>query len=254
MKYNIPMGLYKHCMIDFESSIDGSLKRTLNYVHTQIMSTMTITNKDEGLYVSDNMIAKEDSFFKYYNNLVKNFFDKNIDDYTNAHIFKKENGYVDLLEYLKETCYLQSSISASILSKEYGDDVARVIFSKITDRKQESIIDDYQIMLMQLILGIEYYLIELYNHFEDKNVSCYEKEQLSTVFEHIVESNEEYVNGIMYINFALYDTNGLNIRNKLAHGNYKSGFKDLNIFIYVVVSWISASAICSRITGAKNGQ
>lgn len=239
---DILKGIYRQCMINFEYLFEGSLKRRLEFVFSSLASAISINNKNEGLFRVEENEDVNTGFSKYYNKKIEEYFNENKDNYPNKHLFEKDGAYDQLLHYAKETYQIHIGIPKSLLVEKFGEDVAGIVFKKISG-SNHSYKNDYQIMILSMILQTELAITELFNHFEKEKRDGFEEAFLGKVFEHIVEYDEKLANGFMYINFVLYDKNGLRIRDSLAHGNFECGFKDLTVFLMVVVSLMHASVV-----------
>lgn len=225
-----------NCIIRFDKLIEASLMKMVDSI-LSFVSVVTIENKEEGLYLGDDLDAPESAFNTYYSEKMEEYLKINRGKFLNPHLFEKRLAYRRLLDYVKDIYQIHLGLPANLLREKYSMDVERKIYENLFRTSSDDYFDDYYIMLMPIIIQIEAEITKLYNHLNQENKTDFEENYLEFIFEN-VQDDDLYANMLMYINFVLYDRNGLRIRDKLAHGNFLSGFRDLNIFLLVTVSGI----------------
>ena len=91
------------------------------------------------------------------------------------------------------------------------------MIKKLIEKGNFVLRNDYAI-LAENVMSIEYLLIKI---MKSKNIS-FTKNGFTNLNSLAREyyNDEFYFNGLMYINYILYEKQGLNIRNNISHGNY----------------------------------
>ena len=250
---DILLAIYKQCMIDFEYFIEDYLDSTFKYVFSQFATKLSIYNESEGQYRIDYKPADNNIFKKYYDEKINEVYLKNENSYTNKVLYDGESAYEKFIEYILDIYQIQIGIPRSLLVEKYPDKVEEIVFTKLSGLPH-NFNNNYQIMLLSMIIQIEHAITELFNYFEKKKQVSFKEEYLGIVFDNLIEKNKKFLNGFMYINFALYEKNGLRIRDKLAHGNYPSLDRDLTVFLLVVTSLLHASYTFNSIIGSENDE
>ncbi len=244
---NLMGTILKMCIIRFDNWIHDSLYAIVDSI-SNLVSKINIDNKEEGLFSGDDKNVPVSAFNEYYSDKMEAYLKNNREEFLNPHIYERKNAYRGLLNYVKEFIYpIQIGIQVNILEEKFGTNVERIICEEI-GFPSERYNDDYYIMQMNMIDQIEGFLTTLYNHFQNENRTSFEEVYLERIFEH-VKNNAIFANGLMHLNFTLYDKNGLRIRDKLAHGNMPSGFRDLVLLLMVLVSYIFVSAFFDQNVG-----
>ena len=244
----------QHCIVNFENNIENCVESRTKFVFHLFADVMT--TDEEGLVYRRNENEIESEFGKYYNNLFNTFLENSKKRIPNQHIFTQSNGYNYLMEYMKDIFSLQVSLIGAWI-KETSKEIAyeSTLYIKLNPLPNYN--NNYYIMLLEIIIQIESLLIKIYNYLLNSNVSNFSEDMLESIFIQFKESkySKFLLNGITYINFILYDKLGLQYRNKLAHGKFKSGIKDDKVFLGILTSWIIASAISEDLSkGHQNDE
>ena len=94
-------------------------------------------------------------------------------------------------------------------------------------------------MIVSNILAIETCVLKLLQR-NNLQTSSDGYRNLNTLFE--VYSDEEKKDGIMYLNYILYEKSGLNLRNKMLHGVMINSNLDIAMLVtfsgLIFVSWL----------------
>lgn len=248
---NIITTIFRQCLVHFETLFEESIRRMVDSILSVIL-TRTIENPQEGLYTGDDVMPSKSSFNEYFSELLVNYFENNQDKYTNHHFFKRDNAYIELMNYAKFSIPIQTSLCAGMLKEKYPDiNIESVIYCKLYGKVDY--IDNYYVMLMNMIIHTEFHITQIYNHLESKSENAFKEEYLEYVFEKL-HNNELVSNGIMYINFVLYDNLGFRLRDKVSHGNFESGFAQLDTFLMILTSLLASSAVLNEVRGESNGK
>ncbi len=252
LKSNIISGLFSNCMVNFENMIEESIQTALLSPLTFLAKSISITNREEGIYETEDLKSANGCLKEYYTKLIEKKFKENESSYENAHIFESKNAYANYMNYMKEIVSMQTSLCAALFKNIYKNDSEMTILNAINNDANELNYKNYYMMLMPLLLGIEVFILRLYNYYQHNRKKEFKNEYLDIVFKNIIIKDNNFTNSIMYLNFILYDNNGFRIRNRIAHGNYKCDLNDLSIFIQVVVAWACASDACANILGNED--
>ena len=232
--------LFRQCMVNFNSYIEDSLKRMVDSI-SSFATIISIDNRDEGLFTGGDKDVPNSAYNVYYSDRMEGFLKENRAKFLNPHNFYKNNAYRGLLNYAKFIFPIHLSLPVKLLRDKFGDDAEQIIYNNLS-RTQDNYVNDYYIILMSMIIQIEDGVTQLYNYIKKDNQTSFAEIYLERLFEYFREHNEN-ANGLMYINFVLYDRNGYSLRDRISHGNFESGFRQLNIFLMITVSLIIISSI-----------
>lgn len=201
--------LYAASKINFTSELYQALESYAEHPMLSLVSKYTIDSKREvySLRLEDRKKVNDDNFKKY--------FDEKGIEYTETHpkLLNKlsSNFYEELLKYLSTTFQLHQNILISTISKSD--------FKSIIKELKESIGYDFNneyAIVVSNILSIEVNVIKI---LERNNLAVCKDgfTNLNNLFE-LYKDDESKVDGIMYLNYILYEKSGLNLRNNIMHG------------------------------------
>ena len=129
---------------------------------------------------------------------------------------------------------MQQNLILSILG--YKD--FRKIINELKDNISYDNDNDYSVIVGN-ILAIETCVLKLLQH-NNLQTSSDGYSNLNTLFE--AYSDEEKKDGIMYLNYILYEKSGLNLRNKMLHGVMINSNLDIALLVtfsgLIFVSWL----------------
>jgi len=228
-----------YCIINFESHIPICIEtRTKNVLH-MIADVMTF-KQDEGLIIRPSDSVVNDSFSEYYKNKIDEYVEKEKENIVNFHILEKENYYNYLLDFASDIFSLQTSMIGLWLEKKYGKSYDEHIYNELTENENKEYSKNYYIMLYSIIIQIENNLTDIYNILLNKKENSFKDEYLPAIFSEFLNSEKHsfYTNGIMYINYVMYDKLGITIRNEVAHGALESSFKDTNFLLASITALV----------------
>ena len=223
--------IYNISTMNFYKQLEIALEMYANYPIESLISRCIIDGKNQMYYLNIEDEVADNNFKRIFDQIGRN--------YTNAHpeLLNKldQNYYEELLKYLSKTFLMQQNLIITML----GEKNLRNIVNELKNMISEDLEDDY-ILIVQNILAIESNIIKLMDkldveHYEEgvENIN-----QLVNVF----EKDEQIVNGLMYLNYVLYEKSGLNLRNNAMHGTLIN--TDLRIPLLVsfsgliFVSWV----------------
>lgn len=225
--------IYASSKIDFINQIGIALESYAKYPIQSLVSNYEI-DSDKQIY-SLNIAKKEkndrDNFKKY--------FDEKGKEYTEKHpkLMNKLYGnyYEELLRYLSKTFIMQQELILSMLGK--------VEFKNTIIKLKKSLGYEYNneyAMVVNNILAIEQNIIYILKE-KGLDISLQGFDNINNLFEVFKEDNT-ILNGLMYLNYTLYEKSGMNLRNNIMHGNLIN--TDLSIPLLVsfsgliFVSWL----------------
>lgn len=225
--------IYASSKIDFVNQIGTALESYAKYpIHSSISNYQIDSNKQiYSLDVEKKGKMDRDNFKKY--------FDEKGKEYTEKHPKLKNklygNYYEELLRYLSKTFIMQQELILSMLGK--------VEFKNAITKLKKSLGYEYNneyAIVVNNILAIEQN-ISYISKEKGLEISLQGFENINNLFEVFKEDNS-VLNGLMYLNYTLYEKSGMNLRNNMMHGNLIS--TDLSIPLLVsfsgliFVSWL----------------
>ncbi len=220
---NNKYAIYSLSKVNFSKAVGEALKF---YSEHPLQSSITnirfdSNNLSYSINVEENSPSQNSNFKKYYDKIGKN--------YTLKHksLVNKltENYYEELLKYLSKTFILQQNLIIFILK----DDFKKLIKDLKKDVPYNSK-SDYS-MVVGNILAIEADVLKLLEINKSKT-STDGYNNLNLLF--TCYEDEKIKDGIMYINYILYEKSGLNLRNKMMHGTLINTNLDMALLVTFV--------------------
>lgn len=223
--------LYSASKVKFTENIGDALDSYAKYPLQSVISTFHIDSSEQiysiGVEVNNKI---NNNFKKYYDQIGK--------EYTAKHpkLSNKlfQNYYEELLRYLSKTFIMQQNLTISVLGN--------VDFRKIINELKNSISYDYDndySIVISNILAIETDVLKLLQQY-NMPISSDGYSNLNILFE--LYSDENKKDGIMYLNYILYEKSGLNLRNKMVHGAMINSNLDIALLVtfsgLIFVSWL----------------
>lgn len=210
--------LYSSSVCNFEKELEQSLNTYAKYPMSYIFSSYNI-DSDSQTYLKSEDGFVDSVFMNYYDEKGKIFTNKN----TNLQNILTKGYYIQLIKYLKQQFISYQQYIISFFDLKEGK---RSLIDKLIKQENFKLYNDYVILALTVI-QIENSIIDLLK-IKDKNIT-------NNGFNNLNELAKEYTNddfnfnGLMYINYILYEKHGLNIRNNIAHGNYFGKNIDIQI-------------------------
>lgn len=210
--------LYSSSVCNFEKELEQSLNTYAKYPMSYIFSSYNI-DSDSQTYLKSEDGFVDSVFMNYYDEKGKIFTNKN----TNLQNILTKGYYIQLIKYLKQQFISYQQYIISFFDLKEGK---RSLIDKLIKQGNFKLYNDYVILALTVI-QIENSIIDLLK-IKDKNIT-------NNGFNNLNELAKEYTNddfnfnGLMYINYILYEKHGLNIRNNIAHGNYFGKNIDIQI-------------------------
>ena len=228
---NNKFSLYAASKVRFTADVGHALESYAKYPLQSIVSMYHIDSVGQVYSTGIEEKNKINSNFKKY-------YDQKGEDYTKNHpkLMNKlsQNYYDELLRYLSKTFLMQQNLTLSVL----GHDDFRKIINELKDSISYQNDNDYSVVVSN-ILAIETDVLKLLQR-NNLNISQDGYSNLNALFE--TYSDEDKKDGIMYLNYILYEKSGLNLRNKMMHGVMINSNLDIALLVtfsgLIFVSWI----------------
>ena len=224
--------LYNASNINFLSSLENALKLYSESPLQSIVLRFSIdTSRQIYLLPNEKMNTKTNNFKKYYDKKGKEYISKHPDLRNKLY----SNYYEELLKYLSKTFTLQQVMLINTLGKDDFENIINELRIEIAP----DLNNDYAVVVNN-ILAIELNVRELLKR-NNLEISKSGFDNLNNLFKYY---NEEYIkNGLMYINYVLYEKLGLNLRDDMLHGNLINSNLDIALLVsfsaLIFISWLS---------------
>ena len=224
--------LYASSKVDFDKEIGVALESYAEHAITSIVSNFQIDSSRQiySLNIEKKEKREDDNFKKY--------FDEKGKEYTLNHpkLMNKLNKdyYEELLRYLSKTFCMHQDLIILILGDEFKNTIEKLKIDLGYEYDNEYAIG------VNNILAIEQNII---NVLEEKGLPISEDgfENINNLVE-IYKDDSTALNGLMYLNYILYEKSGMNLRNDMMHGNliHQELSKELLVTFagLIFVSWL----------------
>lgn len=210
--------LYSSSVCNFEKELEQSLNTYAKYPMSYIFSSYNI-DSDSQTYLKSEDGFVDSVFMNYYDEKGKIFTNKN----TNLQNILTKGYYIQLIKYLKQQFIFYQQYIISFFDLKEGK---RSLIDKLIKQGNFKLYNDYVILALTVI-QIENSIIDLLK-IKDKNITNNGFNNLNKLAKEYTNDDFNF-NGLMYINYILYEKHGLNIRNNIAHGNYFGKNIDIQI-------------------------
>lgn len=202
--------LYNYSKIDFIKQVEIALDNYSKFALLSIVKRVTIDSKKQ-IYetnIEEKTNKKNNNFKSYFDELGKKYTEGN------KELVNKlgQDYYEELLRNLKNYFFTQQNLIISMI----GKDNLSNIFKNLKMRVNYDFNNDYASVVSN-VLAIEANIIKI---IENKRLEKTSDgfTNLNILFESCKE-NKNWINGLMYLNYTLYEKSGLNLRNNIMHGN-----------------------------------
>lgn len=228
---NNKFSLYAASKVKFTDNVGYALE---SYAKYPLQSVISVYHVDS----SEQIYSTGIEDINRINNNFKKYYDQKGKEYTAKHskLTNKlfQNYYEELLRYLSKTFIMQQNLTLSVL----GHDDFRKIINELKDSISYNNDNDYSIIVSN-ILAIETDILKLLKRY-NLPISSDGYSNLNTLFESY--NDEDKKDGIMYLNYILYEKSGLNLRNKMMHGVMINSNLDIALLVtfsgLIFVSWL----------------
>ena len=202
--------LYNYSKIDFIKQVEIALDNYSKFALLSIVKRVTIDSKKQ-IYetnIEEKTNKKNNNFKSYFDELGKKYTEGN------KELVNKlgQDYYEELLRNLKNYFFTQQNLIISMI----GKDNLSNIFKNLKMGVNYDFNNDYASVVSN-VLAIEANIIKI---IENKRLEKTSDgfTNLNILFESCKE-NKNWINGLMYLNYTLYEKSGLNLRNNIMHGN-----------------------------------
>lgn len=225
--------LYNHTRINFTKELEESIKSYSD--HALLYHVTRINIYENEIYKIESKKDNNTVYKQYYDSVGEKYISNNYKKLMN--ILDKDY-YEVMLTYLKSNYSIQINLLKLILK----DNIINIknSINKARLYSGEIRIDNLYEEMMAQIIGIEANIFKLAEkrNFETKNIG----KMLENLFE-AYKNDDLYRNGIMYIYYVLYCKEGVELRNKVAHGELlsKDDFSGELLMIYscvIIINYI----------------
>lgn len=228
---NNKFSLYAASKVRFTTDVGNALE---SYAKYPLQSMISMFHIDSVEQVYSTGIEEKNRI----NSNFKKYYDQKGEDYTKTHprLMNKisQNYYEELLKYLSKTFLMQQNLILSVLGREDF----RKIISELKNSISYQNDNDYSIVVSN-ILAIETNVLKLLQR-NNLDILSDGYSNLNALFE--IYSDEDKKDGIMYLNYILYEKSGLNLRNKMMHGVMINSNLDIALLVtfsgLIFVSWL----------------
>lgn len=227
-----PFSIYAFSKVDFVNQIGRALESFSKYPMQSMVKNYRIDNNMQrySLDIESSEKKNEDSFKKY--------FDEKGKEYTQQHpeLLNKlsYDYYEEYLRYLSKTFSMQQGFIITILGEEF-----RNVILKLKNGLEYDCDNEYAIVINN-ILNIEKNIASI---LRTKNLAVSEDgfKNINSLLE-MFKEDKESVNGLMYLNYILYEKSGVNLRNNMMHGNLINTDMSMPLLVsfsgLIFVSWL----------------
>lgn len=228
---NNKFSLYSASKVRFTADVGNALE---SYAKYPLQSMISMFHIDFVEQVYSTGIEEKNRI----NSNFKKYYDQKGENYTKNHtrLMNKisQNYYEELLKYLSKTFLMQQNLILSVL----GRDDFRKIISELKNSISYQNDNDYSIVVSN-ILAIETNVLKLLQR-NNLDILPDGYSNLNALFE--IYSDKDKKDGIMYLNYILYEKSGLNLRNKMMHGVMINSNLDIALLVtfsgLIFVSWL----------------
>lgn len=203
------VNLFSSSVCNFEKELKTALNNYSEHPMSYVFSSYNIDSSSQTYLKSEEGFV-ESVFMNYYDNLGK----KITKEMKNLKNVLSEGYYIQMMKYLKHSFLTTQNFIISFFNIKEGK---RSLIDKLISGGNYSLKNDYVILAMN-VQQIENSLIEILK-LKGRTISKSGFDNLNELAKEYYD-DKYYMNGLMYINYILYEKHGLNIRNNISHGNY----------------------------------
>ena len=225
--------LYSASKLDFSEQIESALKLYAKYPLQSIIPNYKIDSAKNiySIGIEDRKKSNNDNFKKY--------FDKKGREYTEKHnsLINKlsKDYYEEFLKYLSKTFIIKQHLIILTI----GNENFKKIIKKLKNSINYDCDNDYAIVVNN-ILAIENNIVTF---MKKKGLREHENGFFNiNDLMNIYTEDKDIVNGLMYLNYTLYEKSGLNLRNYMMHGTLINSDLDIPLMVtfsgLIFVSWL----------------
>lgn len=220
--------LYVYFRIDFNNELERSIKLFSDHPMSKMFTNYSIDDKKQTY--KKNPLIKKSTYKNYYDKKGKQIVERDKNSLNN--LLQK-----DYYETMLQDCnhFLLSSVNLIVLQLAEGYNSIKSIIREQLNYTDVIFDNDY-IIISDILIRIEYEIFNIYNLNGLENIDLKEPERLLENLFAFYSENDEYRNGLMMVNYYLYEKNGLDLRNRFMHGEMLH--KDLKEEMIIVSSCV----------------
>lgn len=202
--------LYNLLKMDFDKCMQNAIK---NYSSSPLLSHVTrmrIDSDNKMYYINEEkQINTNSNYKKYYDVAGRKYTQEHSDELQNI---ISEDYYEEMLIYLQSYFFSNDlGLKVELLKDEYAG-----ILQTMKDFMKYTYDNEYAIIVNNII-AIESTINDLSEKiFKNRKVKT--EDNLEELFKYYLNNNSKR-NGLMFINYLLYEKSGPNYRNRYVHGN-----------------------------------
>ncbi len=201
--------LYSASKINFHNELEQALELYSNYPLNSLVSRFTI-DSERAVYLHGLGIRKyekNDNFKIYFDKLGKEY----TENHPNLRNKLNSNFYEELLKHMATSFRMHQNILLFMFSRSELNSIIKQLKDEFGCKYN----NDYAVVVSN-ILAIEVNVIEILKR-NNMPISKVGVENLNNLF-CLYENDSVKVDGLMYLNYILYEKSGLNLRNNAMHG------------------------------------
>lgn len=211
--------LYCFSSGNFIKRLNQSLENYSKYPTSYIFNSFSIDSEAQ-VYQKSNDGIENSIFKKYYDSKGKKY----TVNHSELRNILTEGYYNQLIKYMRDSFMNEQKLIISFFDIKEG---RNSLIEKLI-KKGNYVLENNYIILAENVIIIEGMIIKI---MKNKKLN-YTKSGISNlnVLAKEYYSDDIYFNGLMYINYILYEKQGLNIRNNISHGNYFKRNVEVELF------------------------
>ena len=225
--------LYSASKLVFTKQIEDALELYSQYPLQSIVSYYKI-DSEKNIYeigVEDRKKQENDNFKKFFDQKGKEYTQKN----NSLRNKLSKDYYEEFLKYLSKTFIMQQELVILTI----GNENLKKTIEKLKKSVNYDYNNDYAIVVNN-ILAIESNIVKF---MKKKNLSN-NKSGFDNINELVnnFKEDKDVINGLMYLNYTLYEKSGLNLRNYIMHGTLINSNLNVPLMVtfsgLIFVSWL----------------
>ena len=225
--------LYSASMLDFSKKIEGALKSYAKHPLQSVIPSYQIDSvkKIYSIGIEERKKPDNDNFKKYFDQKGRAYTEK----HKNLMNKLSKNYYEEFLKYLSKIFIMQQHLIILTI----GNNNFKKIIGKLKNNFNYDCNNDYAIVVNN-ILAIESNIVTFMKKkgLRDNKNGFYNINDLMSIY----TKDKNIVNGLMYLNYTLYEKSGLNLRNYMLHGTLINSNLDIPLIVsfsgLIFSSWL----------------
>lgn len=198
--------IYGLSRMDFIASMGDALELYAEYPLQSIVSRYSIDTASQTYSLNPEKVLTGNNFKDFFENVGK--------EYTASHMEMmnrlSKDYYEELLKYLAKTFIMHQQLAVLVLGEDFES-----IMNKLRDELNYKCKNDYATIVNNIIcieMCVKQAMIKKGLEVERSGFN-----NINKLLE-IYKDDNDVVNGLMYLNYTLYEKSGMNMRNDVMHG------------------------------------